>query len=81
MADESLKLNTKVVTKPFLVLAVLAIVAVVLIFYRYVAGRSSHQPGDGYPWGLGSPTMSDRHRPGLQWLRHGHSGLRWEYHP
>jgi Ni/Fe-hydrogenase subunit HybB-like protein len=53
MADESLKLNTKVVTKPFLVLAVLAVVAVVLIFYRYVAGLGAvTNLSDGYPWGL-----------------------------
>jgi Ni/Fe-hydrogenase subunit HybB-like protein len=53
MADESFKLNTKVVTKPFLVLAVLAVVAVVLIFYRYVAGLGAvTNLSDGYPWGL-----------------------------
>ena len=53
MADESLNLNTKVVTKPFLVLAALAAVAVVLIIYRYIAGLGSiTNLSDGYPWGL-----------------------------
>ena len=53
MADESLNLNTKVVTKPFLVLAALAVVAVVLIGYRYLAGLGAiTNLSDGYPWGL-----------------------------
>ena len=53
MADESLNLNTKVVTKPFLVMAALAAVAVVLIIYRYMAGLGAiTNLSDGYPWGL-----------------------------
>ena len=53
MADESFNLNTKVVTKPFLVLAALAVVAVVLIGYRYLAGLGAiTNLSDGYPWGL-----------------------------
>jgi Ni/Fe-hydrogenase subunit HybB-like protein len=53
MADENLHLNSKVVTKPFLVLAALAVVAVVLIFYRYMAGLGAvTNLSDGYPWGL-----------------------------
>jgi Ni/Fe-hydrogenase subunit HybB-like protein len=53
MADESLKVSTKVVTKPFLVLAALALVAVVFMAYRYVAGLGAvTNLSDGYPWGL-----------------------------
>jgi Ni/Fe-hydrogenase subunit HybB-like protein len=53
MTDESLTLNTKVVTKPFLVLAALAVVAVVFIIYRYMAGLGAvTNLSDGYPWGL-----------------------------
>ena len=53
MADESFNLNTKVVTKPFLVLAALAVVALVLIGYRYLAGLGAiTNLSDGYPWGL-----------------------------
>ena len=53
MADESLNLNTKVVTKPFLVLAALAAVAIILIIYRYIAGLGAiTNLSDGYPWGL-----------------------------
>ncbi len=53
MTDESLHLNTKVVTKSFLVLAALAVVAVVLIIYRYMAGLGAvTNLSDGYPWGL-----------------------------
>jgi Ni/Fe-hydrogenase subunit HybB-like protein len=53
MADESLSLNTKVVTKPFLVLAALAVLAVVFIIYRYAAGLGAvTNLSDGYPWGL-----------------------------
>ncbi len=43
----------KVVTKPFLVLAALAVVGVVLIVYRYAAGLGAvTNLSDGYPWGL-----------------------------
>lgn len=53
MADESLNMNTKIVTKPFLVLAALAILAVILILYRYAAGLGAvTNLSDGYPWGL-----------------------------
>jgi Ni/Fe-hydrogenase subunit HybB-like protein len=53
MADEPLNLHTKVVTKPFLVLVALAVVAVVLILYRYLAGLGAvTNLSDGYPWGI-----------------------------
>jgi Ni/Fe-hydrogenase subunit HybB-like protein len=46
-------LSGKLVTKPFLVLAALAAVAVVLILYRYAAGLGAvTNLSDGFPWGL-----------------------------
>ncbi len=53
MADENLHMNTKVVTKPFLALAALAVAAGVLILYRFMAGLGAvTNLSDGYPWGL-----------------------------
>jgi Ni/Fe-hydrogenase subunit HybB-like protein len=53
MAEESLPLGGKVVTKPFLVLAVLAVLGGVLIIYRYLFGLGAvTNLSDGYPWGL-----------------------------
>ncbi len=46
-------LGGKVVTKPFLVLAALAVIGVALIIYRYAAGLGAvTNLSDGYPWGL-----------------------------
>src|SRR5512140_2371962 len=43
----------KVVTKPFLVLAALALIGVILILYRYAAGLGAvTNLSDGFPWGL-----------------------------
>jgi len=86
MADESLHMNTKVVTKSFLVLAALAVVAVVLILYRFMAGLGAvTNLSDGYPWGLWI-TFDD-----LVGTAMGCGGFamailvyvlnRWEYHP
>jgi Ni/Fe-hydrogenase subunit HybB-like protein len=53
MAEESLPLGGKVVTKPFLVLAALALLAFVLIIYRYIFGLGAvTNLSDGYPWGI-----------------------------
>jgi Ni/Fe-hydrogenase subunit HybB-like protein len=53
MAEESLPLGGKVVTKPFLVLAVLAVLGGLLIIYRYLFGLGAvTNLSDGYPWGL-----------------------------
>ncbi len=53
MTEHNAPLNTKIVTKPFLVMAVLAAVAFVLIVHRYVAGLGAvTNLSDGYPWGL-----------------------------
>ncbi len=53
MADTSLQMNTKVVTKPFLVLAALGVAAAVLVVYRFMAGLGAvTNLSDGYPWGL-----------------------------
>ena len=53
MTEHNAPLNTKIVTKPFLVMAVLAAVAFVLIAYRYMAGLGAvTNLSDGYPWGL-----------------------------
>ena len=86
MADESLHMNTKVVTKPFLLLAALAVVAIVLIIYRFMAGLGAvTNLSDGYPWGLWI-TFDD-----LVGTAMGCGGFamailvyvlnRWEYHP
>ena len=46
-------LGGKVVTKPFLVLAALAVIGVILILYRYAAGLGAvTNLSDGYPWGI-----------------------------
>ncbi len=53
MVEESQSLGGKIVTKPFLVLTALALVAGVLIIYRYVFGLGAvTNLSDGYPWGL-----------------------------
>lgn len=53
MAAENLPLNTKVVTKPFLVLAALAAIGAALILYRFAAGLGAvTNLSDGYPWGI-----------------------------
>ena len=46
-------LGGKVVTKPFLVLAALALIGVILMLYRYAAGLGAvTNLSDGYPWGI-----------------------------
>ncbi|MFI5355072.1 MAG: Ni/Fe-hydrogenase cytochrome b subunit [Desulfobaccales bacterium] len=46
-------LEGKVVTKPFLVLAALALIGVILIVYRYAAGLGAvTNLSDGFPWGI-----------------------------
>jgi len=46
-------LRGRVVTKPFLVLAALALIGVILMIYRYIAGLGAvTNLSDGYPWGL-----------------------------
>ena len=46
-------LGGKVVTKPFLVLAALALIGVILMIYRYASGLGAvTNLSDGYPWGL-----------------------------
>ncbi len=46
-------LSGKLVTKPFLVLAALALIGVILMFYRYAAGLGAvTNLSDGYPWGI-----------------------------
>jgi len=53
MAEENVPLGGKVVTKPFLVLAALALVGGILIIYRYLFGLGAvTNLSDGYPWGL-----------------------------
>jgi Ni/Fe-hydrogenase subunit HybB-like protein len=53
MAQDSLTMDTKIVTKPFLFLAALALIGVILMLYRYVAGLGAvTNLSDGYPWGL-----------------------------
>jgi Ni/Fe-hydrogenase subunit HybB-like protein len=43
----------KIVTKPFLVLAALAVVGGILIIYRYIFGLGAvTNLSDGYPWGI-----------------------------
>ncbi|MGQ9921552.1 MAG: Ni/Fe-hydrogenase cytochrome b subunit [Desulfobacca sp.] len=50
---ESQPLEGKILTKPFLVLAALALVGFVLIVYRYVFGLGAvTNLSDGYPWGI-----------------------------
>jgi Ni/Fe-hydrogenase subunit HybB-like protein len=53
MVEESQSLGGKIVTKPFLVLAALALVGGVLMIYRYLYGLGAvTNLSDGYPWGL-----------------------------
>ncbi len=53
MMEESQPLGGKVVTKPFLVLAALALTGGILIIYRYLFGLGAvTNLSDGYPWGL-----------------------------
>jgi len=53
MVEESQSLGGKIVTKPFLVLAALALVGGILIIYRYLFGLGAvTNLSDGYPWGL-----------------------------
>jgi Ni/Fe-hydrogenase subunit HybB-like protein len=53
MAEDRLHMETKVVTKPFLFLAALALIGVILMLYRYIAGLGAvTNLSDGYPWGL-----------------------------
>jgi Ni/Fe-hydrogenase subunit HybB-like protein len=53
MMEESQPLGGKIVTKPFLVLAALALLGGVLIIYRYMFGLGAvTNLSDGYPWGI-----------------------------
>jgi Ni/Fe-hydrogenase subunit HybB-like protein len=53
MVEPSQPLGGKVVTKPFLVLAALAVIGIILILYRYIFGLGAvTNLSDGYPWGL-----------------------------
>ena len=53
MAEESVPLGGKVITKPFLFLAFLALVGGILIIIRYIFGLGAvTNLSDGYPWGL-----------------------------
>jgi Ni/Fe-hydrogenase subunit HybB-like protein len=53
MMEESQPLGGKVVTKPFLVLAALALTGGILIIYRFVFGLGAvTNLSDGYPWGI-----------------------------
>jgi Ni/Fe-hydrogenase subunit HybB-like protein len=53
MMEESQPLGGKIITKPFLVLAALALIGGVLIIYRYLFGLGAvTNLSDGYPWGL-----------------------------
>ena len=50
---EAESLGGRVVTKPFLVLAALVVVALILMLYRYAAGLGAvTNLSDGYPWGI-----------------------------
>lgn len=51
--EDSQPLGGKILTKPFLVLAAVALVGGVLIVYRYVFGLGAvTNLNDGYPWGI-----------------------------
>ncbi len=53
MSGKNRPLGGKIVTKPFVVLAVLAVVGVVLMIYRYIYGLGAvTNLSDGYPWGI-----------------------------
>ncbi len=51
--EESQPLGGKIITKPFMVLAALALIGGILIIYRFVYGLGAvTNLSDGYPWGL-----------------------------
>jgi Ni/Fe-hydrogenase subunit HybB-like protein len=53
MVESNSPLGGKVVTKPFVVLALLAVVGIVLMVYRYIYGLGAvTNLSDGYPWGI-----------------------------
>lgn len=53
MTETNVALRTKVVTKPFLFLAALAVAALILIIRRYIEGLGAvTNLSDGYPWGI-----------------------------
>jgi len=53
MMEESQPLGGKIVTKPFMVLAALALIGGVLIIYRFLFGLGAvTNLSDGYPWGI-----------------------------
>jgi Ni/Fe-hydrogenase subunit HybB-like protein len=53
MMEESQPLGGKIITKPFMVLAALALIGGVLIIYRFVFGLGAvTNLSDGYPWGI-----------------------------
>jgi Ni/Fe-hydrogenase subunit HybB-like protein len=53
MMEESQPLGGKIVTKPFMVLAALALIGGVLIMYRFIFGLGAvTNLSDGYPWGI-----------------------------
>jgi Ni/Fe-hydrogenase subunit HybB-like protein len=53
MVEASEPVGGRIATKPFLFLAVLAVVAGILIIYRYLYGLGAvTNLSDGYPWGL-----------------------------
>ena len=53
MMEASQPVGGKILTKPFLVLAAIALVGFVLIIYRYVFGLGAvTNLSDGYPWGI-----------------------------
>jgi len=53
MVKDSEPLHGKIITKPFLVLAVVALAGFVLIVYRYLYGLGAvTNLSDGYPWGI-----------------------------
>ncbi len=53
MMEESQPLGGKILTKPFMVLAALALIGGVLIIYRFIFGLGAvTNLSDGYPWGI-----------------------------
>jgi Ni/Fe-hydrogenase subunit HybB-like protein len=53
MVEESRPLGGKIVTLPFMVLTILAVIGIVLMVYRYIYGLGAvTNLNDGYPWGL-----------------------------
>ena len=52
--EESQPLGGKIITKPFMVLAALALIGGVLIIYRFLFGLGAvTNLSDGYPWDSG----------------------------